>query len=87
MHLSEEALDFVGAAAASPEVEVEPHLPPETNTRFHQGLHSIKLATLVPGIVVAESMLDSPDEEGVTLSVSITVEHLASSSVAMVVRA
>jgi len=67
VHHGEEALDFVGAAAASPEVEVEPHLPPETNTRFHQGLHSIKLATLVPGIVVAESMLDSPDEEGVTL--------------------
>ena len=46
MHLSEEALDFVGAATASPEVEMEPHLPPETNSRFHQGLHSIKLATL-----------------------------------------
>jgi len=110
VHLSEEALDFVGAAAASPEVEVEPHLPPETNTRFHQGLHSIKLATLrrlwahachsakrraagtsnrttenarfkcekqassylVPGIVVAERMLDTPHEQGVTLSVSNT---------------
>jgi len=46
VHLSEEALDFVGAAAASPEVEMEPHLPPETNSRFHQELHSIKLARM-----------------------------------------
>jgi hypothetical protein len=46
VHLGEEALDFVGAAATSPEVEVEPHLVPETNSVFHQWLHSIKLATL-----------------------------------------
>lgn len=47
VHLGEEALDFVGAAASSPEVEVEPHLVPETNSGFHQGLHSIKLTTLM----------------------------------------
>jgi hypothetical protein len=44
--LGEEALDFVGAAAASPEVEMEPYLVPEANALLHQGFHSIKLATL-----------------------------------------
>jgi len=46
VHLGEESLNYVGAAAASPEVEVEPDLAPEGNTSFHQGLHSVKLTTL-----------------------------------------
>uniref|UniRef100_A0A0A8XZV5 Uncharacterized protein n=1 Tax=Arundo donax TaxID=35708 RepID=A0A0A8XZV5_ARUDO len=35
VHLSEEALDLTVAAAASPEVNVEPRLASETHTGFH----------------------------------------------------
>jgi hypothetical protein len=46
VHLSKEALDLFGLAAASPKVDVIPHLAPERRTGFHQRLHNIKLFTL-----------------------------------------
>ena len=46
MHLGKEALDLFALAAASPEVDVEPHLSLETHTGCHQRLHSVKLFTL-----------------------------------------
>lgn len=70
VHLSEEALDFVAFATASPEVDVSPQLFPETSSGFHQRLHSIKLITRVPGIVIVESVADVRHDGGVALSAS-----------------
>ena len=49
MHLSKEALYLFGIAAASPEVDVIPHMAPEKRYGLHQRLHSIKLFTLQAG--------------------------------------
>lgn len=46
VQFSEEALDLVAAAAASPEVDVEPVLPLEHHPCLHQGFHYIELTTL-----------------------------------------
>ena len=67
MHLSKEALDLFALAGASLEVDVEPHLAPETHTGFHQRLHSIKLLIWVFGIVMVESVADMDNDEEVTL--------------------
>lgn len=70
MHLSKEALDLFGLAAASPEVEVIPHLAPGKRSGNHQRLHSIKLFTRVSGIVIVESVADMVNHHEVTLPAS-----------------
>lgn len=67
MQLSKEALDLFGLAAASPEVDVIPHLAPEERSVFHQRLHSIKPFTWVFGIVMVESVADMANDDEVTL--------------------
>jgi len=73
VHLGEEALDdhlaaaaaAVAASAASPEVEVQPDLVPEADTALHQGLDGVELGAWMPGVVMAESVVDVGEDEGV----------------------
>lgn len=67
MHLGKEALDLFGLAAASPEVDVIPHLVPEKRTGFHQRLHNVKLFTWVFSIVMVESVADMGNDDEITL--------------------
>lgn len=72
MHLSKEALDCLviaaaAAAGASPEIDMEPCLAPESHAALLQGLHNIELATRVPGIVVGESVEDLGNFEDVAV--------------------